>query len=81
MDKEGDFLQNQPATPGNAARFRGIMDFVLIIRDRWIWGLAIALPVSLLFAYKELKEDKLFVASSAFQLELPKKILDLIKGF
>ena len=77
MDKDGDFLQNQPASTSNSARFRGIVDFLLIIRDRWIWGLTIALPVSLIFAYNQLNVDKLFAAHASLNFQLPKKILDL----
>ena len=77
MDKDGDFLQNQPSPSANSARFRGIVDFLLIIRDRWLWGLSIALPVSLIFAFKQLNVDKLFSASASLNFELPKKILDL----
>lgn len=77
MDKEGDFLPPQTGTPQNSARFRGIMDFLLIVRDRWIWGFVIALPISLLFAYKQLNVPKEFSAQSTFRLKLPKQVLNL----
>ncbi len=77
MDKDGDFLHNQTTTSQNSARFRGVMDFLLIVRDRWVWGLVVALPVSLLFAYKQLNVNETYSAESTFRLKLPKKILNL----
>ena len=53
------------------------MDFLLIVRDRWVWGLVVALPVSLLFAYKQLNVYETYSAESTFRLKLPKKILNL----
>ena len=53
------------------------MDFLLIVRDRWVWGLVVALPVSLLFAYKQLNVNETYSAESTFRLKLPKKILNL----
>ncbi len=78
-NKDGDWLPPAATTTpsGNSARFRGVMDLLLIIRDRWIWGLVIALPISLLFAYKELNVPKLFISSSTFIFEPPKNILNL----
>ena len=73
MDKDGDFLHNQTTTPQNSARFRGVVDFLLIVRDRWVWGLVVALPVSLLFAYKQLNVNETYSAESTFRLKLPKK--------
>ena len=77
MEKEGDFLQSPAPAAQNSARFRGIMDFLLIIRDRWVWGVVVALPISLLFAYKQLNIDETYSAQSTFRLKLPKRILNL----
>ena len=72
MDKDGDFLHNQTTTSQNSARFRGVMDFLLIVRDRWVWGLVVALPVSLLFAYKQLNVNETYSAESTFRLKRKK---------
>ena len=39
--------------------------------------MVIALPVSLLFAYKQLNVNETYSAESTFRLKLPKKILNL----
>lgn len=77
MDPNKDTLPSLSQTPVSTPRFKGVTDFLLIIKDRWLWGLLIAIPVSVIFAYKQMNVDKLFQVQTNFIFEKPKKILDL----
>lgn len=77
MEQSKENLPAQSQLPVSTPRFKGITDFLLIIKDRWLWGLLIAIPISIIFAYKQMNVDKLFQVQTNFIFEKPKKILDL----
>jgi succinoglycan biosynthesis transport protein ExoP len=58
-------------------RFRGIFDYFLIIRDRWLLSMALSLPIALGFVYKEYQQPSIYVSSSSFRLVPPPAILNL----
>ncbi len=58
-------------------RFRGIFDYVLIIRDRWLLSMALSLPIALGFVYKEYQQPSIYQSSSSFRLVPPPAILNL----
>ena len=60
-------------------RIKGIGDFLLILRDRWLIALTLALPVALGYIYKESQGLELFRSSSSFRLIPPPAILNLQK--
>ena len=41
------------AGPSPRGKLKGITDYLLIIRDRWLLSVALALPVALGYVYKE----------------------------
>jgi succinoglycan biosynthesis transport protein ExoP len=58
-------------------RFRGIFDYLLIIRDRWLLSMALSLPIALGFVYKEYQQPSIYQSSSSFRLVPPPAILNL----
>ncbi len=56
-----------------------ISEFLLILRDRWLLAVTLALPFSLAFIYKELQVPELFQSNSSFVLIPPPQILNLQK--
>ena len=56
-----------------------ISEFLLILRDRWLLAVTLALPFSLAYVYKELQVPEMFQSSSSFVLIPPPKILNLQK--
>jgi len=48
MDSEN--LNTSSSSTANA-KIKGIADFILIIRDRWLLSLTLALPVALAYIY------------------------------
>lgn len=60
-------------------RVRGISDFLLIIRDRWLLALTLALPIALGFVYKELQVPEFFRSESSFRLIPPVEVINLQK--
>ena len=65
-------------TKGNQ-KIKGISDFILILRDRWMISLTLALPIALGFAYKSLNVPEYFASSSSFRLIPPPAIINLQK--
>tara|TARA_B100001093_G_scaffold381592_1_gene367136 strand:+ start:4758 stop:7025 length:2268 start_codon:yes stop_codon:yes gene_type:complete len=60
-------------------RIRGISDLLLIIRDRWLLSVTLALPIALGFVYKELQVPEFFRSESTFRLIPPPAIINLQK--
>ncbi len=60
-------------------KIKGISDFILILRDRWMISLTLALPIALGFAYKSLNVPEYFASSSSFRLIPPPAIINLQK--
>ena len=71
-DPSQEALQNAPRT-----RFKGILDYLLIVRDRWLLAAALSLPVALGYVYKQYQQPNIFQSSSSFRLIPPPAILNL----
>ena len=56
-----------------------ISEILLILRDRWLLAITLALPFSLSYVYKELQVPELFQSTSSFVLIPPPQILNLQK--
>ena len=56
-----------------------LSEFLLILRDRWLLAVTLALPFSLAYVYKELQVPEMYQSSSSFVLIPPPKILNLQK--
>ncbi len=56
-----------------------ISEFLLILRDRWLLSVTLALPFSLAYVYNELQVPEMFQSSSSFVLIPPPQILNLQK--
>ena len=71
-DPSQEFVQST-----SRSRFKGIFDYFLIIRDRWLLSVALSLPIALGFVYKEYQQPNVYQSSSSFQLIPPPAILNL----
>ena len=60
-------------------KIKGIGDFLLILRDRWLIALTLALPVALSFIYIKSQGVELYRSSASFRLIPPPAILNLQK--
>ena len=56
-----------------------LSDYLLILRDRWLLAVTLALPFSLAYFYKQLQVPELFQTSSSFVLIPPPNVLNLQK--
>ena len=63
----------------NSSKIRGVSDLLLILRDRWLISLLLALPIALAFAYNELQVPEYFRSTSSFRLIPPPAIINLQK--
>ena len=70
----GSFSQNPPNQ-----KVKGISDFLLILRDRWMLSLTLALPIALGFTYKGFQVPEYYASSSSFRLIPPPAIINLQK--
>ena len=65
------------AGPSPRGKLKGITDYLLIIRDRWLLSVALALPVALGYVYKEYQQPSVYQSQSSFQLVPPPAIINL----
>ena len=78
MDDEFDNLDSN--TPNRkVSKTKGIGEFLLVIRDRWLLAVALALPFSLGYVYVKFQDTEFFQSSSSFRLIPPPAILNLQK--
>ena len=76
---EEEFDNSAYNTSSKKPKTRGISDFLLIIRDRWLLSLALSLPVSLGYVYVKFQDTEFFQSSSSFRLVPPPAVLNLQK--
>ena len=76
MDSEN--LNTSSSSTANA-KIKGIADFILIIRDRWLLSLTLALPVALGYIYVKSQGVEYFRSSASFRLIPPPAIISLQK--
>ena len=70
---------DRPLSTKPKGRIKSISDFLLIIRDRWLLALTLALPIALGFVYKELQVPEFFRSESSFRLIPPVEVINLQK--
>ena len=68
-----------PPKPNQGSKIKGIADFLLILRDRWLLSVTLALPVALGYIYIKSQGIELFRSTSSFRLIPPPAILNLQK--
>jgi polysaccharide biosynthesis transport protein len=76
MEEGFDNNSNLSASKGKS-KIKGLSDFLLIIRDRWLLSIALALPCSLAYVFVKQQVPEHFQASSSFSLTPPPAILNL----
>ncbi len=78
MEEEFDNVDS-PKLKSSKSRAKGISEFLLVIRDRWLLAVALALPVSLGYVYVKFQDTEFFQSSSSFRLIPPPAVLNLQK--
>jgi capsular exopolysaccharide synthesis family protein len=78
MDDEIDGIGSHSGGKSKS-NIKGVSDFILIIRDRWLLALTVALPIALGFVYNKLQSPEFYRSSSSFRLIPPPAILNLQK--
>ena len=71
------FSQTQPKP--QSSKIKGLGDFILILRDRWLLALTIALPCALAYIYVKSQGTEFYRSSASFRLIPPPKLLNLQK--
>jgi polysaccharide biosynthesis transport protein len=66
-----------PSSKKSKSKVKGLSDFLLIIRDRWLLAIALSLPVSLAYVFVQQQAPEHFRSSSSFSLTPPPAILNL----
>ena len=68
---------NTPSQPKGKSKIKGVSDFLLIIRDRWLLSLALSLPFALGYVVVKQQVHEYYRSSSSFSLIPPPAILNL----
>ena len=76
MEEDFDNL-NTPSQTKAKGKIKGISDFLLIIRDRWLLSLALSLPFALGYVFVKQQVHEYYRSSSSFSLIPPPAILNL----
>ncbi|MDC0156354.1 polysaccharide biosynthesis tyrosine autokinase [Verrucomicrobia bacterium] len=75
---EEDFENYSPSPAAkNKSKIKGVSDFLLIVRDRWLLSVALALPITLAYVFVQQQVPEHFRSSSSFSLTPPPAILSL----
>ena len=78
MEEEFENVDS-PKLTSSKSRAKGISEFLLVIRDRWLLAVALALPFSLGYVYVKFQDTEFFQSSSSFRLIPPPAVLNLQK--
>ena len=76
MEEDFDNFSSSQAQKGKS-KIKGLSDFLLIIRDRWLLAIALSLPCALLWVFYKQQEPDKFASSCSFSLTPPPAILNL----
>ena len=79
MDDNFEKINVNSQGSSTGSKIKGLSDFLLILRDRWLIGVTLSLPVALAFIYVKSQGIELFRSSSSFRLIPPPAILNLQK--
>ena len=78
---DDNFRTNEASgtSTSSGTKIKGLGDFLLILRDRWLIALTLSLPVALAFIYVKSQGLELYRSSASFRLIPPPTILNLQK--
>ncbi|HAW97701.1 MAG TPA: hypothetical protein DCX67_04125 [Opitutae bacterium] len=76
MEEDFDNFSSPPVQKGKS-KIKGLSDFLLIIRDRWLLAIALSLPCALFWVFYKQQEPDKFASSCSFSLTPPPAILNL----
>ena len=76
MEEDFDNFSSSPVQKGKS-KIKGLSDFLLIVRDRWLLAIALSLPCALLWVFYKQQEPDKFQSSCSFSLTPPPAILNL----
>ena len=79
MDENFNKMTADSSNQVSGTKIKGVGDFLLILRDRWLIALTLSLPVALAFIYIKSQGLELYRSSSSFRLIPPPAILNLQK--
>jgi succinoglycan biosynthesis transport protein ExoP len=79
MDENFDNSAVSPNPAQAKGKIKGLGDFILILRDRWLIAVTLSLPVALAFIYIKSQGVELYRSSASFRLIPPPAILNLQK--
>ena len=74
-----EFNEQTTHKTNSSNRVKGIGDFLLILRDRWLLAITLSVPVALAYIYVKSQGIELYRSSSSFRLIPPPAILNLQK--
>ena len=78
MEEEIENL-NSKGSVRSKSKTKSIAEILLVIRDRWLLALSLALPISLGYVYLKFQDTEFFQSSSSFRLIPPPAVLNLQK--
>ena len=78
MEEEIENLNSQGSVRSKS-KTKSIAEILLVIRDRWLLALSLALPISLGYVYLKFQDTEFFQSSSSFRLIPPPAVLNLQK--
>lgn len=78
MEEEIENFDSVGSTKSKS-KTKGLGEFLLVIRDRWLLAVSLALPVSLGYVYLKFQDTEYFQSSSSFRLIPPPAVLNLQK--
>ena len=73
--EEMEPLGNRPAS-SSSPKLKGIFEYILIIRDRWLLAIALALPISLGYVHYDHQQPDQYQTYATFRVEPPLSILN-----
>lgn len=79
MNESLEELDGSPnRTPSGAPgpKLKGVIEYLLIIRDRWLLAIALSLPISLWYVYDKYQEPEIFKSSATFAIQPPLSIIN-----
>ena len=78
MEEEIENLNSQGSVRSKS-KTKSIAEILLVIRDRWLLAISLALPISLGYVYLKFQDTEFFQSSSSFRLIPPPAVLNLQK--
>ncbi len=79
MDENFDNQRAVGESAASGTKVKGLGDFFLILRDRWLIALTLSLPIALTYIYIKSQGMELYQSSASFRLIPPPAILNLQK--